>query len=279
MASSDQPQTTEVGHPEVGHPELGHPEVDPTSRLIADFAGTAQALFVAGGVEMTLQAVVDLAVSTIDSCDFAGILVLQDGHVTTSVNTSPVVSDVDALQLSAGHGPCFDAIASDALCYGEDLATDARWPEFGPAAAATGVRSALALRLLANGTFGSLNLYAAYPLAFGAVDRAKGLVLSGLAGLALLLAKTHEQEARLADNLRKALATRELVGQAQGILMEREHITAEQAFDILRRASQHLNLKLREVAQDLVDTGERPSTGHEPLERLGKSGEPPTRMA
>jgi AmiR/NasT family two-component response regulator len=58
-----------------------------------------------------------------------------------------------------------------------------------------------------------------------------------------------------------ALGTRELIGQAQGILMEREHITSQQAFDILRRASQHLNIKLREVAQDLVDTGERPSDG------------------
>ena len=66
---------------------------------------------------------------------------------------------------------------------------------------------------------------------------------------------------RHSENLRHALVTRELVGQAQGILMEREHITADQAFGILRRASQNLNVKLREVAQDLVDTGERPETG------------------
>ena len=87
-----------------------------------------------------------------------------------------------------------------------------------------------------------------------------GLVLAGLAGLALSVAEAHDEEVRRAENLRQALITRQLIGQAQGILMERERITAEQAFDVLRRASQHLNTKLREVAQDLVDTGERPPT-------------------
>jgi AmiR/NasT family two-component response regulator len=91
--------------------------------------------------------------------------------------------------------------------------------------------------------------------------------VAGLAGIALSLARAYEEQARLAENLRQALMSREVVGQAQGILMEREHITAEQAFDILRRASQHLNVKLRQVAQDLVDTGERPRTGVDPQPR------------
>ena len=72
----------------------------------------------------------------------------------------------------------------------------------------------------------------------------------------------HEDDKRRAANLLAALGTREMIGQAQGILMERERITACQAFDILRRASQHLNRKLREIAQDLVETGETPDTGN-----------------
>jgi AmiR/NasT family two-component response regulator len=115
--------------------------------------------------------------------------------------------------------------------------------------------------LNSNGNLGALNLYARYPDAFGVVDRARGVVLASLAGLAVSAAHTHEDEERRSDNLHAALTTREIVGQAQGILMERERITADQAFDILRRASQHLNLKLREVAQTLVETGERPETG------------------
>ena len=154
-------------------------------------------------------------------------------------------------------------MAEGTAVYAEDLAGDPRWPNFGPEAAGSGVRSVLALCLMGEGTVvGALNLYARFPLAFGAVDRARGLVLAGLAGLALSVAEAHDEELRRAENLRQALVTRQLIGQAQGILMERERITAEQAFDILRRASQHLNTKLREVAQELVETGERPSTGN-----------------
>jgi GAF domain-containing protein len=233
----------------------------PTSDLILNFTQTAQGLFLAGGVELTLQAVVDLAVATIEGCDFADLFVLKAGRVTTPVGTDPVVAQLDALQLGVGEGPCLDCMAQGTAFYAEDLAGDPRWPNFGPEAASAGVRSLLALCLSGDGTVGALNLYARYPVAFGAVDRARGLVLAGLAGLALSVAEAHEEELRRAENLRQALVTRELIGQAQGILMERERITAEQAFDILRRASQHLNTKLREVAQQLVETGERPQTG------------------
>jgi GAF domain-containing protein len=241
-----------------GLPSTG---ADPTAELIVTFAHKAQALFVAGGVEATLHSVLDLAVATIEGCDFAGILVLDGDQVASPVQTGSLVVEVEASQLRAGTGPCLDSIAQGRPFYAEDLATDPRWPVFGPEAAALGIRSLLALRLAANGTLGALNLYAGYPSAFGAVDRARGLVLAGLAGIALSLAQARDQDVRQAENLRHALVTRELVGQAQGILMERERITAEQAFDILRRASQHLNVKLREVAQDLIDTGERPETG------------------
>jgi hypothetical protein len=236
-------------------------QASPTTELILNFTQTAHGLFLAGGVELTLQAVVDLAVATIEGCDCAGLFVLKAGRVTTPVHTDTVVAELDALQINGHEGPCLDSIAQGTAFYAEDLARDHRWPNFGPAAAAIGVRSLLALCLSGDGTVGALNLYARYPLAFGAVDRARGLVLAGLAGLALSVAEAHEEEARRAENLRQALVTRELIGQAQGILMERERITAEQAFDILRRASQHLNTKLREVAQQLVETGERPQTG------------------
>jgi len=124
-----------------------------------------------------------------------------------------------------------------------------------------GVRCILALRLYADGTLGALNLYARYPGAFGATDRAKGVIFATLAGLALGGAEAHEADDRRADNLHQALATREIIGQAQGILMERDRITADQAFDILLRASQRLNVKLREVAEGLVDTGDSPTSG------------------
>ncbi len=82
-----------------------------------------------------------------------------------------------------------------------------------------------------------------------------------LARLALDSAEERASDEKRTGNLIEALRTRELVGQAQGILMERERITADQAFDVLRRASQHMNIKLREVAATLVETGESPETG------------------
>jgi hypothetical protein len=236
-------------------------EEDPTTALTSDFSQIAQILFSAGGVEETLAQVVNLALSTVEGCDFAGIFLVENGVVVTPVHTHPIVTEVDALQHLTGEGPCLDAISRGVTVYARDLGEDPRWPHFGPVATARGMRSLLALPLFANEAPGALNLYARYPEAFGVIDRAKGLLLAALASLALTSAQTHEDDERRATNLHAALATREVIGQAEGILIERERISADQAFDILRRASQHLNLKLREVAQNLVDTGEQPDTG------------------
>jgi hypothetical protein len=151
-----------------------------------------------------------------------------------------------------------DALSHNETFYAEDLADDPRWPYFGPPATKAGIRSVLALPLTSAGPPTALNLYAKLPRAFGAIDRARGHLLASFAGVALNAARVHRNDELLAANLHAALASREIIGQAQGILMERERITAEQAFDVLRTASQHLNVRLREVAQTLVDTGEDP---------------------
>ncbi|MHB1709982.1 MAG: GAF and ANTAR domain-containing protein [Acidimicrobiales bacterium] len=242
---------------------MGNTE-DATVEITASLSDVVRNLFAVGGVEATLQAVVDQAVATIDGCDLAGIFIMDGDKVMTPVHTDPMVVEVDSMQREIGEGPCLDAIAERAAVYGEDLADDTRWARFGPVAVAAGVRCALAFHLHTESTQGALNLYAFSPRAFGAMDRAKGMIVATLAGLALGGAQVHEAEDRRNSNLNEALATRELIGQAQGILMERERLTSDQAFDILRRASQHLNIKLREVAQGLVDTGQQPSTGSTP---------------
>jgi GAF domain-containing protein len=233
----------------------------PTAALLVDFSRTARVVFSATSAEDSLANVVRLAVATIEGCDYAGIFLVDGDSVTTPAHTDPIVAEVDILQHRTGEGPCLDAIAEGVTIYADDLGDDDRWPHFGPEAAKRGMRSLLAVPLLSDGTLGALNLYARYPRAFGAIDRARGLLLAALAALAFTAARTHESEERRAANLQTALTTRELIGQAQGILMERERVTADEAFDILRRASQHLNRKLREVAQALVDTGEQPDTG------------------
>jgi GAF domain-containing protein len=231
------------------------------SEFAISFAENAKALFAAGDVQSTLAIVVELAVATIDGCDFAGLFLIEGDTVSTPTYTDPIVVEIDALQHSTGEGPCLDAIAHRLIFYADDLTRDLRWLHFGPKASKAGIRSVLALPLSADAQFGALNLYALYPVAFGVVDRARAAILASMASLALSVAHSHEDEARRAENLHAALASRETIGEATGILMERERITAAQAFDILRRASQHLNIKLRQVAEDLIETGVQPDTG------------------
>jgi hypothetical protein len=234
---------------------------DPVSTLHVDFARTARALLAGGNVDDTLARLLVLAKATIEGCDHAGVVLVDGDTIVTPAQTDPLVAELDTLQHRYSEGPTLDAIAHQLTFYAADLAEESRWPRFGPAATTRGVRSVLALPLFADGTLGALNLYAHYPQAFGVIDRARGLLLAALAALAYSSARSHEADERREANLHAALATREVIGQAQGILIERERITADQAFDILRRASQHLNLKLRDVAQTLVDTGEDPDTG------------------
>lgn len=188
--------------------------------------------------------------------------VATDGAPISLAVSNPLAATIERIQVEVGQGPCLDASTSGRTFYAHDLTEDPRWPIFAPAAAEAGVRCVLAYSLGIG--LSALNLYSGYPDAFGVTDRAQAGLFATLAGLAL---DTSEQRATDADhvlNLNAALRTRELIGQAQGILIERERITADQAFNILRRASQHLNIKLRDVAQALVDTGESPGAPQPP---------------
>jgi ANTAR domain/GAF domain len=228
---------------------------DSFSEFALRFSESARILFSAGSVAETLASVVQLAVSTIEGCDFAGLFLVDGDVVTTPVHTDPIVVEIDAFQHQTGEGPCLDAIAHRLIFYADDLRKDLRWLHFAPQATQAGIRSVVALPLTANSQIGALNLYARYPAAFGVVDRAKAAILVSLASLALSVAYSHEDEERRAVNLHAALASRETIGEAVGILMERERITSEQAFDVLRRASNHLHMKLLVVAQNLIETG------------------------
>jgi GAF domain-containing protein len=228
----------------------------PLAEITPHLAEMARVLFASGSQAETLQQVVKLAVETMEHCQFAGVFILNGTTVTTPAHTDPVVIDIDALQHSTGEGPCLDALAEGGFFYADDLGSDSRWPQFGRLAEAQGIRSAMAVTLSADGTRGALNLYSRASGAFDASDRANGLILAVLADHALSRAKLRDDEELQVENLQKGLLSREVIGQAQGILMERERITASQAFDILRKASERLNVRLKDVAQTLVDTGE-----------------------
>jgi hypothetical protein len=244
-----------------GPPSSGEPLADLTSNL----AEIARSLCATSGVTNTLGQVIVLAIHTVETCDFAGLVVRAGGIAFTPALSDPIVECVETLQHQAAEGPSLDALAQARMVYAEDLTSDLRWPQFGPRAAAQGIRSALALPLAlplaSGGTDGVINLYAHGPAAFGEVDRAKGTMLAAVASMAVTAARSIEEGERRVENLHSALKSREVIGQAQGILMERERIAASQAFAILSRTSSYLNIKVREVAQRLVDTGKTPEVG------------------
>lgn len=237
----------------------------PYGHVAVDFAEIASALFADRTVRGTLQRIVDFAPVTLEGCDVAGISLLTGTEVATPVYSDPAALEVDNIQYETGEGPCLDAITEATIVYAEDLSVDPRWSRFGPRASALGFRSLLACRLTANETTGALNFYARLPNAYGVIDRTKAVIFATHASIALSAAGVLDDatvsldlEIHRLESLNGALGSREVIGQAQGILIERERITADQAFVVLRRASQNLNIKLREVAQYLVDTGEIP---------------------
>jgi hypothetical protein len=226
--------------------------------LASSFAAIAKTLFVGQTIDATLHRIVDFAQATVGACDSASISLVKNGRTFTPVSSSPIANDIDQYQYEFGEGPCLDAINSEALLYSDDLAVDARWPLFGPRAVALGMRSILSCRLISATTLGSLNLYARVPQAYGTQDRTKAVIFAAHAGVALGAAETLDAEIRKSQHLEGALASRSVIGQAQGILIERQRLTPDEAFIALTRASQQLNLKLRDIAQYVVDTGEVP---------------------
>jgi transcriptional regulator with GAF, ATPase, and Fis domain len=217
------------------------------------FAEVARALLAEEDVQHTLQKIVDLAVETIEGCDHAGITFMKGKNVSTAAASNDMPQKVDAIQYETGEGPCLDAIREHEIFRTHDLGSETRWPLFSTRAQAeTGVTSMLSFRLFVDGdTLGALNLYSKAPDAFDDEACVVGSVFAAHAAVALSTALHDEQ-------MEEALQSRDVIGQAKGILMAREGITADAAFDTLRRASQHLNLKLRDVADQVTHTGESP---------------------
>ncbi len=221
-------------------------------RLVAELA--------AGVVgEPSLQELLDralgLAIDIVPGCEQAGISLLQHKRVQTPASVGPLASACDRLQERLGDGPCVTALLDAEVIRIDDVADDDRWPEFAKGATALGVRSLLACRLATQrDRLGAMNLYATEPAAFDEQSEALAVGYAAHVGLALA---AFDREA----NLLRALESREVIGQAMGILMERHRITATQAFDVMVHASQRTNIKLRVVAEQLVRTGSLPTPG------------------
>ncbi|MFD6893617.1 GAF and ANTAR domain-containing protein [Rhodococcus sp. NPDC060086] len=201
----------------------------------------------------TLKSITAAAVELIPGVEHAGItLVVGRTHFESRAATSELPRKIDELQDRLQDGPCVRSIWEKETVSVADLAQDDRWPVFGPEAAALGVGSMLAFRLYtAEDTLGALNLHSSHIAAFNEGSISVGSTLATHAAIALIATLREEQ-------FHNALASRDIIGQAKGILMERFGMDADTAFGMLRTLSQERNEPLNEIALELVEVDHPP---------------------
>jgi GAF domain-containing protein len=214
-----------------------------------EFAAVARSLRSAPDVDETLDRIVALAIHAL-GCHYAGVSYanLRTKQVETGAASDEVVRRGDAAQYEVGEGPCLQAMVDGNSYLLHDTVADERWPRWTARAEEIGLRSVIGVRLFDDDdTLGALNLYSRTPHAFTDEDVAVAEIYAAHAAVALA-------QARQELHLRRAIDSRHLVGLAQGILMERFGLDQQRAFAVLRRYSQEHNVKLRIVAEQLVET-------------------------
>ncbi len=214
-------------------------------------------------VEQTVDRVLEYAVRSL-GCHYAGVMFLHGrSRVETAAATHPEVEGLDQLQLEVGEGPDLDALDDQRTIVIHDTRTDNRWPRWSARVADCGIRSLLTVRLHTSQTVvGTLNLYDEAPHRFDIDDIDVAHIFARHAAVALAAA-------RHTENLSQAVDARKLIGQAQGILMERYDLDADRAFAVLLRYSQDKNVKLRVVAERLLETRRLPGEPKAAVEAAG----------
>lgn len=220
---------------------------DAVATVLAAFARSAQQQ---ADPHLTLVEIVRAAVELVPGCDEGSIsVVLGRRRVTSEAASSELPRVVDALQEKYG-GPCLDSAYEQQTVRVPDMASETRWPAFTSAAAEAGAAGMLSIQLYVEGdNLGALNLFSRRAGAFNDESEHIGLLLAAHAAVAYA---GSQQQAKMSQTV----ASRQLIGQAQGILMERHKLTAEATFALLVRASQERNVKLRDLAAELVHGGE-----------------------
>lgn len=224
---------------------------DPGSRhaLARRMAELSREIAAPRRLEQILSDVTATAVELIPRAAVAGVLLVKRGGEFESLaDTDSLVAKLDALQHEFGEGPCAQAALHETLVRTDDLREETRWPRYAPAAVEHGVLSSLSLKLYtAERTAGALNLFSFEAGVWNADAETIGTVLAAHAAAAILAARHGEQ-------LQSAVTTRDRIGQAKGIIMERFAVDEVRAFELLRMLSQENQTKLVDIAQRVIDT-------------------------
>ncbi len=220
---------------------------DSPDDLAAVMTAVAATLAAPLDLDKTLDQVLATVLDTVPGITQASLSVTtRDGRIETLAPTDERVVLADQLQYKLGEGPCLEAALSEPVVESGDLATDLRWPEYGPGASALGFGAQIAFQFSAEPhARGALNLYADEPHSLDSETRALGALFAGMVAIAMGWAR-HE------ETMNQALISRNDIGQAVGIVMERYTIDPDRAFAFLVRTSQDSNTKLKLVADRIV---------------------------
>jgi GAF domain-containing protein len=203
----------------------------------------------------TLTRVAEITTDAMPAAEMAGIMMLgESGKPTTAIFTDEAAPEIDESQYRSGRGPCLDAWRrKEVVTIGSIDGAKGEYPEFATACKQHGILSTLSLPLVVGDVgIGALNLYAGSTDGFTSDDEALGTELAATAAIVLANASAYWDAFTLSEQLSAAMASRATIEQAKGILMSRSNITPDEAFDLLRKASQRENVKLRDIAQRIV---------------------------
>ena len=228
--------------------------------LAAAFARIAEHLYDAESTDDVLARIAEAAVATVAGSEAASITLREAGVYRTTGSTAEAATEIDQAQYDADEGPCLDAVTTPMVV--APAYPDERWPRLGTAPPDHGMQSSVSYQLKwsnregAEAGTGSLNIYGDTQDAFDEAAMEIGAVLAAHASLAARAVGERASLEQLDRHLEEALLSRDVIGQAKGILMERLKTTPDEAFEILKDSSQRLNLKLREVARNVAESGE-----------------------
>ncbi|MCE7009884.1 GAF and ANTAR domain-containing protein [Kibdelosporangium philippinense] len=224
------------------------------------FAALTRSLLTTKTVGGVLHELVMTAVRFVPGADLVSVTLRDaDGSLHTPVSTDPLAVRLDEVQYDSERGPCITAVDPDgpAFSLSNDLTADETWPEFASASTDLGFHAVLSTALIRDpqppALSGALNVYSRHQYSFNRADRNIMLLLATHGSLALSTTRAITLAQLQEAHLRKAIDSRDVIGQAKGILMQRRKITADEAFDVLRETSQSLNVKLSELAKTLTD--------------------------
>ncbi|HJV13320.1 MAG TPA: GAF and ANTAR domain-containing protein [Propionibacteriaceae bacterium] len=221
---------------------------------VEDFAHVPRELHAAPDEGEQLQLAVDLAVKLISGCDHAGVSMVAGRSICTAASSDNVVCRGDALQYELDEGPCLDSLRWRETVVSQDLRREERWPRWTPRALTElGIEGIMSLWLYTNASsYGALNLYANRTEAFEHQNVATGQALAAQISVALAAKREIGQRS-------VAMTSRTVIGQAEGIVMERLGIDADQAFTYLRRISQSQNRKLVTICNEIIEKRQLPA--------------------